>query len=149
MQASPTLLIIEDDPDNARSDEEAAQDAGDVLPLREVSTLRLTGGVVDDDAARVGEIDAQVDAVLPDAVDFGARMALQCGGDGRGEGAVVDLPGGLNGERRIARPLHQLRLDLDSGDVLADFVVKLARQLLAGVLFGMDQFFRQRPSGLR
>ncbi|NCA83899.1 MAG: sigma-54-dependent Fis family transcriptional regulator, partial [Opitutae bacterium] len=28
MQASPTLLIIEDDPDNARSVEEAAQDAG-------------------------------------------------------------------------------------------------------------------------
>ena len=31
MQTSPTLLIIEDDPDNARSVDEAAQDADGAL----------------------------------------------------------------------------------------------------------------------
>ena len=36
--------------------------------------------------------------------------------------------GGL-GLRRIARPFDQLRLDLNRGDVLADFIVQLARQV--------------------
>lgn len=47
--------------------------------------------------------------------------------------------GGL-GLRRIARPLDQLRLDLNRGDVLADFIVQLARQVFSRVFFGVDQF---------
>lgn len=52
--------------------------------------------------------------------------------------------GGL-GLRRIARPFDQLRLDLNRGDVLADFIVQLARQVFPRVFFGVDQFFGQRP----
>ena len=47
--------------------------------------------------------------------------------------------GGL-GLRRIARPFDQLRLDLNRGDVLADFIVQLARQVFPRVFFGVDQF---------
>ncbi|GDH28662.1 hypothetical protein BvCmsKKNP020_01579 [Escherichia coli] len=61
-------------------------------------------------------------------------------------GELIDLAGcGLN-LRRIARPLHQLRLDLNGGDVLTDFVVQLPRQVFARVLLGVDQLFRQCPS---
>ena len=62
-------------------------------------------------------------------------------------GEIVNLAGGGLGLRRIARPLHQLRLDLNGGNILADFVVQLARQAFARILFGMDQLFGQRPPG--
>lgn len=55
-------------------------------------------------------------------------------------GEIAYLVRGGLGLRRIARPLDQLRLNLNGGDVLADFIVQLARQVLSRVFFGVDQF---------
>ncbi len=106
-----------------------------------------------DPAFSKGELVDQVVQSLVERQFFqhgGAKLAqkLACGVVNTPR-EIVDLSSGLNGERRIARPLHQLRLNLDSGDVLANLIMKLARQQLAGVLFGMDQFLRQRPPGLK
>ncbi len=58
------------------------------------------------------------------------QLAQQlAGGEMNAAGELIDLAGcGLN-LRRITRPLHQLRLDLNGGDVLTDFVVQLSRQV--------------------
>ena len=74
------------------------------------------------------------------------QLAQQlAGGEMNAAGELIDLAGcGLN-LRRITRPLHQLRLDLNGGDVLTDFVVQLSRRAFSRVLLGVDQLFRQCP----
>ena len=75
-----------------------------------------------------------------------AQLAQQlAGGVVNASGEIVNLAGGGLSLRRIARPLYQLRLDLNGGNILADFIVQLARQAFARILFGMDQLFGQRP----
>lgn len=61
----------------------------------------------------------------------GPQLAQQlAGGEMNAAGEFVDLAGcGMN-LRRIACPRHQLRLDLNGGNVLTDFVVQLASQAL-------------------
>lgn len=61
----------------------------------------------------------------------GPQLAQQlAGGEMNAAGEFVDLAGcGMN-LRRIACPRHQLRLDLNGGNVLTDFVVQLASGLL-------------------
>ena len=54
-------------------------------------------------------------------------------------GELAYLVRGGPGLRRIARPFDQLRLDLNRGDVLADFIVQLARRFSA-CLLRCDQF---------
>lgn len=77
----------------------------------------------------------------------GTQLAQQlAGGVVNTPGELVNLAGGGLALRRIARPFYQLRLDLNGGDVLAYFVMQFARQAFAGVLFGVDQLFGQRPS---
>ncbi|MNL38767.1 hypothetical protein D3C87_1610040 [compost metagenome] len=61
---------------------------------------------------------------------------------------LVDLPGGFDCQRRVSRAFHQLRLDLNRRNVLADFVVQLAGQVFTGVLFGVDQRFSELPPRL-
>ncbi len=76
----------------------------------------------------------------------GPQLAQQlAGGEMNAAGEFVDLAGcGMN-LRRIACPRHQLRLDLNGGNVLTDFVVQLASQAFTRVFLGMDQLFSQCP----
>jgi hypothetical protein len=72
----------------------AAQDAGDVAPLREVFADGGLFRVVDDDTVGVGDVDAEVDVFLEDAGNVGLRAAPDGGADRVGEGAVADTVGG-------------------------------------------------------
>jgi hypothetical protein len=72
----------------------AAQDAGDVAPLREVFADGGLFRVVDDDAVGVGDVDAEVDVFLEHAGNVGLRAAPDGGADRVGEGAVADAVGG-------------------------------------------------------
>jgi len=72
----------------------AAQDAGDVAPLREILADGRLLRVIDDDAPRVGDIDAEIDAFLVHAGNVGLRAAPDGGTHRVGKRAVVDAPGG-------------------------------------------------------
>ena len=72
----------------------AAQDAGDVAPLREILADGRLPGVVDDDAVGVGDDDAEIDAFLVHAGNVGLRAAPDGGAYRVGEGAVRDAAGG-------------------------------------------------------
>ena len=64
-----------------------------------------------------------------------AQLAQQLAGRVvNASGEIVNLAGGGLSLRRIARPLYQLRLDLNGGNILADFIVQLARQAFARIL---------------
>ena len=61
-------------------------------------------------------------------------------------GQVVDLIRSIKRLLTTRCAFDQLRLNLNGGDVLTNFVVQFPRQAFARVFFGADQLFGQRAT---